>query len=454
MRASSLRYRFAVQIISDSKERAEYLLHSIGKLGLNGEVCSSAKIRDRKLEEGEKAVAIVESSGLHRELKEVTAEINELLPEVQILVLIPAQQVSSSHHENANVWYLISPFEEESFFTLVTKACIMYELKREKRELQIASTDIVFSQKYVAESDVMKSVEKSIKKIARLDSSLLLTGESGTGKTLLAHQVHEYSPRRNQAFVTMSCAAIPRELLEAELFGHTKGSFTGAHTDRAGSLELADGGTLFLDEIGELPLELQPKLLNVLQDRKFRRVGGNDERSVDVRVITATNRNLEEMCQQGLFREDLYYRINVLQINVPPLRDRTADIPDLCSMILKRIATQRGEEILTLSAPAEKLLIEHSWPGNVRELENALERASAFCEHGEITPRDLDFIHDGFRKASSAYSLVGMTLAEIEARAINETLAFTHGNKAEAAKMLGISLKSVYNKLEKLGSEA
>ena len=275
--------------------------------------------------------------------------------------------------------------------------------------------------------------------------------------------IHQQGPRAAGPFVAVNCASLPRDLIEAELFGHTKGAFTGAAGDRPGRVEIANGGTLFLDEIGDLPLELQPKLLTFLQDRIIQRIGSNKEIPVDVRLITATHQDLSAMCVQKRFRQDLFYRIKVLSLDLPPVRDRQQDIPELAQSILLRIADRRGNPAPELDASAIEKMMSYMWPGNIREMENVLESVTAFCESDTITDSDLNFeepvslgdggaghVNEGVR---TEVSLAGKTLAEIEVKAIKDTLAACDGNKAKTARTLGISEKSIYNKMKRHGIE-
>ena len=290
------------------------------------------------------------------------------------------------------------------------------------------------------------------RRIAQLDASVLLTGASGTGKTILARFIHQSGPRAAGAFVTVNCAAMPRDLIEAELFGHARGAFTGAVGDRPGRAELADGGTLFLDEVGDLPLEVQPKLLTFLQDHTVQRIGSNKTHRADVRVIAATNHDLATMCREKRFREDLFFRLNVLSLRVPTLAERMADMPALVRELLLRISRRRHCLPFEITADALAAIERHRWPGNVRELENVLERATAFCDRGTIASADLTFDDVTSTEAAGAgiASLAGLTLAEVESRAILDTLQATGGNKAKAARQLAISEKSIYNKIKRL----
>jgi DNA-binding NtrC family response regulator len=279
---------------------------------------------------------------------------------------------------------------------------------------------------------------------------VLITGESGTGKELVARATHDASGRSG-AFVPVNCAAIPAELIESELFGHTDGAFTGARGSRPGLFETADGGTIFLDEIGDLPLPMQPKLLRVLQDGATRRIGSDRERRVKARVVAATNRDLENEVRTGKFREDLYWRLNVIQLNIPPLRKRPFDIPLLIEHFISRYAEASGEPPLEVSAEALALLTAYSWPGNVRELENVIERAAAMARGAALLPDDLP---DRLRSGAHVTSVLSqarenqMTLRQLEQTYVAETLRRAGGNKSRAAEMLGLDRKTLYRKIE------
>ena len=311
-----------------------------------------------------------------------------------------------------------------------------------------------------AKDDPANEIFTAVSRLSQLNSTVLLGGESGTGKTTVARMIHKSGPRARGAFVAINCASLPRDLIESELFGHTRGAFTGAINERIGKAELADGGTLFLDEIGDLPIELQPKLLTFIQDRCIQRVGCNITRPVDVRLIVATHRDLAEMATRNLFRQDLYYRLNVLSICLPPLRERGEEFGSIARSVIRSICRRQGRAAVRLSEEALSHLKSHSWPGNIRELENVLERAVAFTDGDQLHPADLVLkqSHSALTPAADEqvriprpYSLAGMTLQEIEAQAILETLEASDGNKARSARMLGISEKSIYNKMKRLG---
>ncbi|MCB0325543.1 MAG: sigma-54-dependent Fis family transcriptional regulator, partial [Bdellovibrionales bacterium] len=329
------------------------------------------------------------------------------------------------------------------------KACVFRELTRDNQMLRASMGTPALEGPYIAKAPKMAELMTKVGRLATLDATVLLLGESGTGKTRLAHYIHTQRRSKQAPFVTVNCAAIPRELLEAELFGFERGAFTGAHQARQGAAELADGGTLFLDEIGELPLELQPKLLSFLQDRLVRRLGSGAPRKVELQIVASTNRDLEEMVAAREFRQDLYFRVNVLALDVPPLRERQEDILPLAEAILAETAKRRGLPPYMISPEAATALVNYRWPGNIRELENVLERATAFAEGRLLNVADLE-LPDGSPDEPDIlrqFDFAGLTLEMLERKALLDTLKHTQGNKAEAAKLLGISTKSVYNKL-------
>ena len=293
-----------------------------------------------------------------------------------------------------------------------------------------------------------------IGKVARNQAPVHICGESGTGKELVARIIHAQSGRAQKPFVPVNCGAVPAELMESEFFGHVKGSFTGAMNDHPGLFRSAEGGTLFLDEIGDLPLHMQVKLLRAIQERRVRPIGHSQELPVDVRIISATHRKLTERIHAGEFREDLYYRLNVIELNVPPLRDRREDLPELTQLILQKIAQRNGQSVPKLSKSARRALTAHSFPGNIRELENILERASALAEDHSIEQEDLALPEAGSSiDRNDADASIDDSLAETERQRIEDALKQTRYNKTRAAELLGISFRSLRYRLKKLGME-
>jgi transcriptional regulator with PAS, ATPase and Fis domain len=297
----------------------------------------------------------------------------------------------------------------------------------------------------------MRQIYALIEQVAPSSASVLITGESGTGKELVARTIHNLSPRKNSGFVAINCSAIPETLMESELFGHERGAFTGAATRRLGCFEIANGGTLFLDEIAEMPVSLQAKLLRVLEDRKIRRLGATHEVPVDVRVLAATNRDPGEAVNEGFFREDLLYRLNVISIDLPPLRQRKDDIPLLSQHLVAQLAERHARPARFLSAEAVEALQSHTWPGNVRELRNVIERAVIICsaetiERHHLAPYPLEQ-RKQVRSEDTVLLPVGTPIEEVERRMILRTLQKTENNKTRAAELLQISLKTLHNKL-------
>jgi two-component system response regulator PilR (NtrC family) len=313
----------------------------------------------------------------------------------------------------------------------------------------------------LGESEAIRDIRSKIARLGRSQAPIFVSGESGTGKELVARLIHAMSPRTEKSFVAVNCGAIPQDLMESEFFGHKKGSFTGAVADKAGLFQVAEGGTLFLDEVADLPLSLQVKLLRAIQEKCVRPVGESREIPVDVRIVSATHKNLAEMVREGAFRQDLFYRINVIEVNVPPLRERRSDIPILAEHTLAKLAEANREPVAALTPEALVALMAYDFPGNVRELENILERAVALCEEGRITREDLDLPETGpaVRDMEGGQPLpeAGMSLDsymdEIEKKAIMRALEQTRWNRTAAARLLGISFRALRYKLKKLGLE-
>ena len=280
---------------------------------------------------------------------------------------------------------------------------------------------------------------------------MLLTGESGTGKTVIAGEIHRLSPRAKEAFIPVSCPALPRELLESELFGHERGAFTGATVARAGRFEQADKGTIFFDEIGDLPVELQPKLLTVLQNQDFFRVGGNRILRTEARIIAATNIDLQARVADGRFREDLYYRLNILELHLPPLRDRIEDLPDLARTVLENIASKRGTKPWRVKSSALEVMKNHHWPGNIRQLENILERATVFADGEELEERDIAPLLEERQGARAPVSSGRHSLQDVKRQTFIDVYQRCGGNKARTSSELGIAERTVYNLHAKYG---
>jgi two-component system response regulator PilR (NtrC family) len=355
--------------------------------------------------------------------------------------------------------YVTKPFKVDELRLVVEKALEKRLLAAENQRLRTELRKETRHRQLVGTSRAMEQLSELVARVSNTKTNVLIGGESGTGKELVARAIHDQSDRRDQPFVAVNCGAIPENLLESELFGHVKGAFTGAVQNKPGLFESAHRGTLFLDEIGELPSSLQVKLLRVIQDKAVRRVGGTSDHQVDVRIVAATNRRLEEEVAAGRFREDLYYRLNVIQIALPPLRERADDIPLLVQHFVEKYAAELGKPVRGFSDEALSRLLDHAFPGNVRELENLVERAVALSQSEVIGPESLPqaVLEPPARAGGARLPLEGSNLDslvnEFERGLLQEALRQTRGVKKRAAQLLGISFRSFRYRLEKLGME-
>jgi len=351
--------------------------------------------------------------------------------------------------------YVLKPFSLAEMRMVVHKELDVRRLKEENRTLREALGQRYEYPNIVARSAKMQEVLAIVERIAPTQSTVLIGGESGVGKDLIARAIHQKSRRSSGPFIKINSTAIPENLLESELFGYEKGAFTGAAASKPGKFELADKGTLFLDEIGDVPAATQVKLLRVLQEREFERLGGTRTIKVDVRLVAATNRDLRAALEEGTFREDLYYRLNVVPIDIPPLREHKEDIPDLVKLFLARFSQQSGKQITGLAPAAMDMLMAFHWPGNVRELENIIERAVALAEGPVLQPSDIHL--DTERRSRAATSDTapflpeGQTIEQWEDEMIREALRRANGNKSQAARLLGLSRNALRYRLSKIG---
>ena len=353
--------------------------------------------------------------------------------------------------------FITKPVELDLLAIALARAIDHRRLQQQVRRLSQQVDEAAGFGDAIGESPAMHRLYDQLHRVADSESSILITGESGTGKELVAHSIHRHSRRRDAPFVAVNCAALPETLLESELFGHAKGAFTDARSQRKGLFLEADGGTLFLDEIGEMPTAMQAKLLRALEERRLRPVGGDAERSFDVRVLAATNRDLQAAVDEDRFREDLFYRINVIQLELPPLRARGGDILLLAQHFIQRFAKRSGKQIEGLAEPTAEKLLAYAWPGNVRELRNVMERAVALTRYNRIVVEDLpekirDYQSSQFLIDGSDPSLL-VPLEEIERRYILHVLSSVQDNKTTAAKVLGLDRKTLYRKLKQFGVE-
>jgi two-component system NtrC family response regulator len=429
-------------------------------------------------ENGQDALEIIQENELNLVLTdmkmpvmdgiELLSRVHRLEPELPVIVMTAYGTVEKAVQamKIGAFDYITKPFQNEELMLTIRKALEMQRLVRENRELTRELNERHSFGNIIGKNQAMRDVFRLVEKVADTQANVLIGGESGTGKELIARAIHQGSRRRHQSFISINCAALPETLLESELFGHEKGAFTGAVAMRKGRFELSDGGTLFLDEIGDLPLALQSKLLRVIQERAFERVGGTRTIKVDVRLVTASNRNLKREVAERRFREDLLYRLDVVHIHLPPLRERKDDLPLLAGHFLKLYGPQSGKPGMTVSPEAMRLIYAHAWPGNVRELENAIERATILCPGEVIRPEDLpeDLHHsqppiplaetEPFADLDRFVPLdvpLNEALETIEKKMIERALEITGHVQAHAAERLGIKKNLMQYKLKKYG---
>ncbi len=455
-----------VLVVDDERDIRELLSITLGRMDLNVDTAANVSDARKMLGEARYDLCFTDMrlpDGTGQELIELIAREH---PET------PVAMITAYGNVEAAVDAL-----KAGAFDFVSKPVDIHMLRRlVQTALRVGQPvarddEEVPASRLVGESQALKEVRARIAKVARSQAPVYISGESGTGKELVARSIHELGPRAAGTFVPVNCGAIPSELMESEFFGHKKGSFTGAHADKEGLFQTANGGTLFLDEVAELPLHMQVKLLRVIQEKAVRPIGGRGEVPVDVRILSATHKDLARLTQTGQFRQDLYYRINVIELRVPPLRERGGDIPLLAKHILKRLSEQAGVSVPALQPAALEALTDYDFPGNVRELENVLERAIALCENGVIEPADLMLESAGGHEyadddpdpdesteddeSSEDAGDVGVGLddyiSNIERDAIIKALKETRYNKTAAARKLGITFRALRYKLKKLG---
>jgi two-component system response regulator PilR (NtrC family) len=390
---------------------------------------------------------------------DVLAESKRLHPETQVIVVtaFATAETAIAAMKTGAYDYLTKPFKVDEVGLVVERALERRLLHRDNLALRSEIQGRYKLDRLLGKSAVMQRTFEMVRKIAPAKTSVLLIGESGTGKELAARALHDLSGRDAGAFVPVNCGAIPEALIESELFGHTKGAFTGATSDKEGLFEAANGGTLFLDEIGDLPLSMQVKLLRVLQERRVKRVGGVQEKEIDVRVVAATNRDLETEVEKGTFRQDLYYRLNVIQLRLPPLRERREDIPLLAEHFMKKFAAEHRRAITGVEPETLAALMAYGFPGNVRELENLIERAVTLAPGDRLTADTLPALAPGGSPLGSTPIALDTridlekTLEDFERGIIIRVLERTKGNRTEAARQLGVTFRSLRYRLSKLG---
>ena len=440
-----------ILVVDDEFSVRDSLLNWFRKDGYQVRAVGNATEALRALQDERVDVALLDIKMPGMDGMELQEHIHRIDPQIAVIMITAFASVETAVRalKQGAFDYVTKPIDPDELSHLVKRALEQRRLERENERLKESIDDLVSVDAIIGESASMHKTMELVRHVAKTDATVLVRGESGTGKELIARAVHANSGRRYFPIVPVNCGALPDSLLESELFGHEKGAFTGAQHRRKGKIEMADGGTLFLDEVGAIPPKMQVDLLRVLETKELTRLGGSRPVKVDFRVICATNEDLEKAVKQGRFREDFYFRVNVFNLEIPPLRERRSDIPLLADHFVQRFARQMDKRITGISAAAMELLVAQDWPGNVRELSNAIERAMVVGTPPEIRPGDLPL-----RSTRAAGSGAGdVSLAEIEKRHIADVLERTGWNISRTAEILEIDRATIYNKIKRYGLE-
>lgn len=464
-----------VWIIDDDNSIRWVLEKALSRAGIVCESYASADLMLQRLEFDQPSVVVSDIRMPGTDGMQLLSKLQELAPELPVIIMTAHSDLDSAVNafKRGAFEYLPKPFDVNEAVALISRALEHAQAKKPR----VSASTPSHVPEIIGEAPAMQEVFRAIGRLSRSSISVLINGQSGTGKELVAHALHKHSPRAAAPFIALNMAAIPKDLIESELFGHEKGAFTGAATLRKGRFEQADGGTLFLDEIGDMPLDVQTRLLRVLADGQFYRVGGHQEVSVDVRIIAATHQNLEQLVAEGKFREDLFHRLNVIRIHIPSLRDRKQDIPKLTRHFLAQAAREMNVEAKDLALETEKFLAQLDWPGNVRQLENTCRWLTVMASGKQIllsdlppeltsAPKPVSISSDGQHSwqellaqwvtqklASGAEDILAEAGPEFERIVLKQALQFTHGHKQDAAKRLGWGRNTLTRKLKELDME-
>ena len=453
-----------ILIVDDERSLREFLEIFLRKEGYEVTIADGGQTATKLVEEGtEFDLVLTDLMMPHVDGLAVLEAVKDRFPDTQVLMMTAFATADTAIEamKKGAFDYIQKPFKVDEILVVIEKALRQRRLLEENRQLRAEVHRRYSFHNIIGRSDRMRSVFDLVQRVADTRTSILVTGESGTGKELIAKAIHHNSRRKDAPLITVNCGAIPENLMESEFFGHVKGAFTGAHANKTGMFAAADTGSIFLDEIGELPMHLQVKLLRVLQERKIRPVGATSEVSIDVRVIAATNLDLEEAIREGRFREDLYYRLNVIRIEIPALRHRRDDVPLIARAFLRRFAEDMEKSIEDFKPEAMERLMAYSYPGNVRELENIVERAVTLentqwiqadsLPHWVASPEQgLGELAGPIQIPDEGLDMEGI-MAQLETQLLRDALNRTGGNRTEAAKLLGISFRSIRYKLDKFG---
>jgi DNA-binding NtrC family response regulator len=444
-----------ILVVDDEPMMADSLKQNLTEEGYTVDTSSTGTEAIELFDRGGHHLAICDLQLPDMDGLDVMRHMKDARPATEVIVVTGYGTVARAvEATKAGAFYFVEkPFDFEEMQPLVEKALERRQLMAETANMRRQMSTRAEYFNIIGASKQMQQIYETIESVAKSDANVLIVGESGTGKELIANAIHYNSLRSKKTFIKVNCAALPKELIESELFGHTKGAFTGAHADKEGLVQHAAGGSLMLDEIAEMPIELQPKLLRVLQERSYRKIGSEKTYAVDFRLITSTNRLPADAIRDGLLRDDLFYRISTITIHVPPLRERTDDIQLLTDHFLKMYSEKYERPITGVSQAAYQRLFGHTWPGNVRELQNVLERAVLLAKGNKIEPVDLPFDNGSAPEGTAGGSAwevpPNMTLEDIEKLVIEKTLQRTGGNKQAAANLLGIYRPRLYSKIRK-----
>ena len=439
----------SILVVDDEPDMREALSHALNRSGYSVETASGGLEGLEKFKRDKFSVVITDMKMPEISGMEVLERVKRISPEVPVIMITAygtIKKAVEAMKEGASD-YILKPFSADTLEAAVKKACKNSNNHFQAKSRNLRPTGSSETKKIITQDEKLLKVTHLAKNVAPSNATVLILGESGTGKELLASFIHQHSSRCNRVYVAVNCAALPESLAESELFGHEKGAFTGAENKKIGKFELANQGTLLLDEISEMPMSLQAKLLRVLQEREIDRVGGSRPIPIDVRILAISNIDLETAVRQGTFREDLFYRLNVIPLTIPPLRERKGDIPLLANHFLKQYASKNKKQMNRISEQTISLFLKYDWKGNVRELENTIERALLLGSGEVLLPKHL-FLEGTRARGDSRFGLkVGLSLKEMERQLIIQTLKDVNDNRTHAAKILGISIRTLRNKL-------
>ena len=446
-------------VIDNDAAHAEAMADSLSRVGYDCTVATSGRAGAELLEKDHFEIVVTDLRMNDIDGMEILAKSKEVAPDAEVILVTGHGTIQSAVQaiQQGAFNYLLKPLDLKQLRAVVDKAAASLHLRRANAELARRLDEKFGFEGVIGNSPQMHEIIDRMRRIAPTDATVLIQGETGTGKELVAQALHQNSPRKNRPFVALNCAALSENILESELFGHVRGAFTDASHDRVGKFEYADGGTLFLDEVGDMPLPTQIKLLRVLESGQITRVGSNEIIRVDVRIVSATNQDLEEFVASGAFRQDLYHRLKVVSLRLPPLRERSQDIPLLIDHFVRELARHHHKNVANLTTAARRRLLAHDWPGNVRELRNVLE-SMIVVDYDEVLdvddlPPELtpDSGEEDGAVEGGVGGLVGKPLSEIEQLFVEETLKLTGGNREEAARILGIGERTLYRKIKEYG---